>query len=898
MRIYCQWRTIVLLTSLLTVAGCGNPADQIGVDVDVHRAPGSIWSVAAADLTGDGEPEHILGSLEDQLIVQSPEGVTLWTADLGGMPFAIQCGDLDGDGINEVVVSAFDAEGTLHVFDCKGTLLWTWSMGKALFGLEIVDLDGDGRDEVLTGGLNTPLYCLDQSGSVVWSKDLTDFGVRVVRAGDIDNDGELEFIIAQPKRSIIAFEQNGAQLWEWEVNPEHGLFSWTSEIFIEDLDEDGVNEIITATRPEGRTTVFNGQGEILWQQNNLIRSPVMPGCATVMAEIGDFAPAPGKEVLILTWCEMLYLFDAQGNRLLSERTPFPLMCITSPDRKSNKLLTGTGIRETQYYTWTIGVEEDDQLAIMQTEHPAKSNLETIRTQLEKLAAVPIAETRNTQPYVVAYKSQEPSRAYEYNVPRIYQFLKDRHDSENFQFEMEYLAWEAGFDNINLKWLLPTRMSSEELIAVAAFSEENNIPFWYQICHGMKPHMSVKTAEGVLKAAPTMCKGFMFSESLGQGPQMQEFLKYADAVMQLCVKYGRRKAIFHQHNRFFDAAMADSRFFDVLCKEEYRDIFIPMLKPNNMPFTDVQIAGAVGLWRSGVVKDWAYSNQIGNWRWTAIEREHLCPWDVMMRFELSAAALGAKYFRIERPEVYLDVKRDKNDRMTSIAVHEEQAMERDLFYTLLKKGLVQQGSVDEMTSLSPVVFQESNSLDDNRLSGGDGLLVGRLGPQTVSPEYAPGYLTTSPGETNRYFCGMTKANPHGVTTIIPGGTAAANIVGAERIWKTDGINVELDGSMVPPIQAREEILKSFKSGAESLPFRAESIWLSAVQLDDDRYVLYCLDSGYFEARGSEDWIRTTLPWSEFTVTDRITGENLPVDGKRFRMEIPDAAFRILDVRRNK
>jgi hypothetical protein len=76
-------------------------------------------------------------------------------------------------------------------------------------------------------------------------------------------------------------------------------------------------------------------------------------------------------------------------------------------------------------------------------------------------------------------------------------------------------------------------------------------------------------------------------------------------------------------------------------------------------------------------------------------------------------------------------------------------------------------------------------------------------------------------------------------------------------------------MMPPVQAREAILESFRNGARALPFQSAKFWLAAVRENADRYVLYCLDPGYFEARGVDDWVHMTLPWQHFSVQDRIT-----------------------------
>ena len=466
--------------------------------------------------------------------------------------------------------------------------------------------------------------------------------------------------------------------------------------------------------------------------------------------------------------------------------------------------------------------------------------------------------------------------------------------------MEFMSMEDGMSQ-GMGVLQPTLFTSDELIEVAAFCEENKVPFIFQILHYRTPFLSLKTIEGMLKAAPNMCKGFAFSETWPSAEIFKnEILEYLEGVLKLSKKYGEKKVIFHAHrNRFHYRFMVDPDYFKLLAKD-YPNMFIPMLKPNNSPGTDMGIAGTTGLWRSDIITDWGFSSQIGNWRWRGIEREHLVPWDVLMRQELVAASLGAKYFRIERPEMYLNVQRDKNDdnRVTDISVYEDQVKARDLFYALLNKGIIQQARAKEHKSFSSVVFHEHFELENNEISHEKGgLYMERYGLQTVLPAYPPGYIYGSFGEPNRYTRGIMRDNPLGVMSIIPEGVSIDRTPGVNLAWKTDGINVEYNGKIESALKVREPILESFELESKSLPFRAENIWLSAVQWDKDQYVLYAIDPGYFEAWGSDEYVQANLPWNGFTVTDRITGENLEVHNQRFKVSIPAGAFRILEVRRS-
>ena len=295
------------------------------------------------DLDGDNRKEIILASSDGQVSVLEEDGTPLrrihgreavWPADLdrvtapgshglaapgrgsasrdGGLPSPRSpvmatpaVGDLDDDGLYEIVVAA--ADGKVYVFEPDGSRRRgfpvsvdpafsredPWLEPRILSSPAIADLDGDGKREVVVAAMDQRVYAWHADGDPVvgWpalardpEQPRFDKLVSSVAVGDIDgvvdpdgrthpevvvgaNElvGELPFMTAK----IYAFGHDGSLQPGWPVP----LFTPMGEMLptvgkgvpmspvLADLDGDGRLEVI-AHPVMGAPTVITGRGEV------------------------------------------------------------------------------------------------------------------------------------------------------------------------------------------------------------------------------------------------------------------------------------------------------------------------------------------------------------------------------------------------------------------------------------------------------------------------------------------------------------------------------------------------------------------------------------------------------------------------------------------------------------
>lgn len=236
--------TLLILTTPLA-------AQQVGGEYQTHlellgSGTGSFLGNSVAgvgDLDGDGLADFIMGEegahangLSDSgaaHVISGATGATIHsfsgghTGDFFGLQVA-SAGDVDGDGLNDFLVSARKSQasgltytGTVSLYSGASGILMGEHIGAAVydeFGCSMAgvgDLNGDGFGDFLVGANSADPNGLLNAGSVYLYSGATGallrqfdganpgdhFGHVVANAGDMNNDGFADIVIGAPSAS-------------------------------------------------------------------------------------------------------------------------------------------------------------------------------------------------------------------------------------------------------------------------------------------------------------------------------------------------------------------------------------------------------------------------------------------------------------------------------------------------------------------------------------------------------------------------------------------------------------------------------------------------------------------------------------------------------------------------
>jgi len=264
-----------------------------------------VHSVFAGDVDGDGVVEIVTGGRawdgtrnNGQLRIWTWDGATLtlehgeewFTIDFTRV-YSVFAGDVDGDGVVEIVTGggAYDGtrdNGQLRIWTWDGATLtlehseeWFTIVDTRVYSVFAGDVDGDGVVEIVTGG-GAYDGTSDNGQLRIWTWDgatltlehseewFTIYHTYVysVFAGDVDGDGVMEVVTGGEADDPTRY--NGQlRIWTWDgatLTLEHSEEWFTIDdtyvesVFAGDVDGDGVVEIVTGGVADDGTR-YNGQ---------------------------------------------------------------------------------------------------------------------------------------------------------------------------------------------------------------------------------------------------------------------------------------------------------------------------------------------------------------------------------------------------------------------------------------------------------------------------------------------------------------------------------------------------------------------------------------------------------------------------------------------------------------
>jgi len=238
----------------------------------------------------------------NQPVLAGPGVITgaYWTASVAGDFNVLVVADLNHDGWSEILGGT--DEGQVFVWSASGQPLWEFQVETDwVSGISTSDLDGDGSDEVLVtanGILPTSyLYILRADGSLWWSHTVRD-ELWAALPINLDNDPSQELLLAARRPAVL--DTNGAEIPGWPV-----ALLRTPHIRLVDWDGDAIQDIVTLT--PGSLNILNVEGA------SLTRPLTLPGEIQAV-EAGDVDGDGTIELAVLTDTALVLVNNDGGIR--------------------------------------------------------------------------------------------------------------------------------------------------------------------------------------------------------------------------------------------------------------------------------------------------------------------------------------------------------------------------------------------------------------------------------------------------------------------------------------------------------------------------------------------------------------------------------------------------------
>jgi FG-GAP-like repeat len=270
-----------LLAALSTAACGGDEGGRDGAAGGTNPLPPAPSCSAAASGSADVAEPTLLYQLSD-------DDESAWL----GSPAVV---DLDGDGSNEILITH---NGNVVVWSADGSPKWRFDesqqYGRIWASPIVADFRDDTQQEVVFASRRM-VWMLDASGQVVdgWPVEWRD-EIRSISAGDIDNDGQLDVIVASTDNDpdiLSAYHANGERIAGFPpvesgtigCNASGGdsgncwiAGAYDQNLAVGDIDGDGTQDIV-ATMDNSYTGFYHGTGEA-FDANAMYRNrPKTPG---------------------------------------------------------------------------------------------------------------------------------------------------------------------------------------------------------------------------------------------------------------------------------------------------------------------------------------------------------------------------------------------------------------------------------------------------------------------------------------------------------------------------------------------------------------------------------------------------------------------------------------------
>jgi len=881
-----------------------------------HDAPAPIWQIVPKIENGI-QTGLFLGAQDNHVYSLDSNGDTLWSFDTKGLPSQLISADLVGDSKAEVIVATHDDAGTLYILSDSGAILSRYVHGVP-FATIGVSTEGSGKIfgatyDGIVFFFDTNLTVIKEHTwnypSTVWNKP--DTWYQALKVADVTGDGKDDVVVLDNKGVVSVFNTNGTRI----AHDTLGSSGKRGDLFLANINDDAKQEIIIISAGvvnNNYTLAYDGDDEngnlnILWTFGDITTS-------AGMALIDDFLPADGLDVLAFdpsVHGNKVFVqgLDADGftlrnkKNLNHDKKHLPLTVTLSAD-KANIIAGSIGTRDNAYYTIASSDFESENYPLLPEVNLTAPALTTLVQSIDLLADIPLME--GDKPHVLFIRG---------NANPLY-----RNMQKDFSDTMK--AFEALAPNVKVVLEIPvntkTKMTHQELLDLTDWLEAEDIAFTYEISSGSSPaNISIDEVKEVLERAPNACYGFATTENARYAraendPWKKVFFPLVLEVAQLVKAEG--KTINVQENQAGWAIYAgDPDVISQWFAPELKGTIIPIAR-NNANGAYLAYNALLGLETAGFTDGWGVSIQ--DWMWVD-QSKHLIPGmvprELMVRANLMAAAMGARYFQFEHGVTAIDDMK----KITSNPDSPWNLQEDAVFFQYLRKGMFPGYHSNQLKNLSSTAIGLEYN-DDLWKEIEEKWFLG-LWDFNANSELNSGVLGQHTGlqplpEKNIYKyvyeIEYNRANnfktPYGLVPIVPSPYAKRVDAVDFDLIKTDR-HVYL-GSDTKYLD-KNTLLNTFEAAASHHPFRTNDAFMAVYEhslyensVDENSpnenstgYLLYIVGTEYFAMVDGIVTIEAGNQIEILSVEDYATGQSISVNGNEIQTTIPGGVIRVLYVK---
>lgn len=851
----------------------------------------------------------VTASIDGTTACFSPEGKPLWSSlATGGFPFDMAVSDIDGDGLDEVLVASGD--GALHAYDQDGAPLWKFARTAPLYQV-CVARDRNGKAVILTGGVEQVLYVLSPQGAILNSLN-TEHCIRHLRAGNVLGNGDdflamattssgltgiLKLFLLNPRDLSVQWQH--ANLSIPGMNPGKRFFS----LLLTDLNRDGKDEVVLGGgwRENGVIHAYNDKGKLLFSKSDR-RIPNIPYRMSLLRKI----TLPGDECILGHFGNLLILYETDGT--LREIIVGPYSFADSHfDPELKTLFMGSAVSGgTEIYAYRL--DQSGWSKAFATQQ-AQGRLKEIEDNIAAL---------NRQVREFKAPAYQPAPRKTLAITQI----KDSSGFRHVEFARSITLSQKAENPAEL-WCrerdrrMAYKNTVDELVQIIKDTEAKGENTLVWAGHGDAIYFPLSTFERLMQAGPRHLKGFVFAEMEGTSERTQEVVeKIIFPMAELCRQHGKI-VLFRNKNIFWNGTCYVPFWSKVLLNERFKDVFVPGLEETNCRTQELSLAGRIGLWQARCFSHWACRtvtddanfSRMFEWGGQQILTHHL-------RTLVSTAAMGADIYL---SDIHAGVRGVQGHVMDG---EDPQAGRRtaggspgpagDLydqlvpFYQMLEKGILQIPHPDQLLSCSDFALVMESPPSDAYLK--HGINGHRFSfPQDQDPEMVFSRMDTYWGgsvlpnydfsayamNVRQRACNFLPELPYGLVPIIPAHAAKSGKF--RQTITTDGERFfDGNGKKHDATEFKPEVEKALKTAAARLPVTVagKAHW-SAVRLDAKHIRLTLIDPGYLDPaeRAVEIHFQHIRPG---TCIDILSGETLKPNENKLSIVISAGIFRILDL----